>query len=316
MVYAEIILGIALLLGGGEALVRGSIGLARRLGVSPLIIGLTLVGFGTSTPELAASIEAALADAPGIVVGNILGSNVANVLLILGASAAIAPIACDPRAFTRDGSVLAVSTAAFAGVVLWMETAGPVLGVVFVAALVAYVVWTYLHDRRANDAAAALHAQEAELGGTTAMHPLVAALLAAAGIVAILAGARMLVGSAITLAAALGVPETVVGLTVVALGTSLPELATGVMAARKGEGALALGNVIGSNIFNVLGIFGVTALVKPVRLPTDLGPADVAVFVLATLMLIAFAVTGWRFTRGEGFACLAGYAVFVGLVVA
>lgn len=311
MIYAQVLLGFVLLFGGGEALVRGAVSLARRLGVSPLVIGLTLVGFGTSTPELAAGIDAALIGAPGIVVGSILGSNIANSLLILGLTALIAPIICEPRAFKRDGSILAAITIAFIAVLLWSDTAGAAIGGAFVAALAGYVIWTYFQDRRANDEPAKLHAQEAELVRSGGLHPLFAVALVLAGMAAIVFGAKFLVDGAVAVASEFGVSETVIGLTVVAIGTSLPELATCALAARKGEGDIALGNVIGSNIFNVLGVFGVTTLIEPITIPMDVDALDIAVFGGSTLMILVFAITGWRFHRIEGAICLAAYVAFV-----
>ena len=315
MLYAQLILGIALLLGGGEILVRGAVGVARRLGVSPLIIGVTLVGFGTSTPELAASIDAARIGAMGIVIGSVVGSNIANVLLILGVTALISPVVCDPRAFKRDGTVLAAVTLAFIGVVLWVDRAGIEIGLPFAAALVAYVALTYWHDRRNQDAAAALHAQEAELAGAISLHPALGLLFVGGGIAAVIFGARLLVDGAVTLAAAAGVPDTVIGLSVVAIGTSLPELATCAMAARKGEGDIALGNVLGSNIYNVLGVFGITALVEPITIPAEARGAEILVLGIATAAMLLFAMTGWRFTRTEGAICVLGYGAFIGLVL-
>ena len=298
-------LGLVLLAGGGDVLVRGATQVARRLGVSPLLIGLTLVGFGTSTPELVTSIQAALAGSPGIAIGNVVGSNVANVLLILGVAAVVAPFAVSPQAFKRDGvavvgaAVLLVAVCLYGTVTAWV-------GLAFLATLAAYLVLSVRQDRRADAGT------EAALGEGERLPPvLLSLLLVAVGIGATVLGARWLVQGAIVLARDLGVSETVIGLTIVAVGTSLPELVTSVVAAAKRQSALAFGNVIGSNVFNVLFILGATALVRPVEVPAEIVRVDVWVMLAATLALAAAAVTGWRVTRGEGAVLLAGYVAYL-----
>jgi cation:H+ antiporter len=308
--------GFALLLVGGESLVRGSVGAARRLGVSPLVIGLTLVGFGTSTPELLTSVQAALAGSPGIAVGNVVGSNIANILLILGIAAVLRPIACQPAAFYRDGSVLAASAVLITGMAL-TGSIGRVSGGVLVALLAAYLVYTYRTEQRRPEAPpAARHAREAE-AAEPPPGPLWRNLLFAAGGIALtVLGARLLVDGAIQLAREAGVSEAVIGLTVVAVGTSLPELVTSIVAAIKREGDVAFGNVVGSNIYNVLGILGVTALVRPLGVPAEILAFDLWVMLGVTALLIVFAVTGWRLVRWEGAVFLAGYAGYVSVLAA
>jgi cation:H+ antiporter len=288
-----IAMGLVLLMSGGELLVRGSVGLARRFGVSPLLIGLTLVGFGTSTPELITSLQAALVGSPGIAVGNVVGSNIANILLILGLAAAIAPIACQPAAFYRDGSALAVATLACTAVALG-GTLGRAAGAAFVVLLVAYVVFTYRRERHAPDAAAAMHIHEADLAEPAPKAPLLALVFALGGIALTIFGARLLVAGAIELAAGAGVSEAVIGLTVVAVGTSLPELATSITATLRRQSDIAVGNIVGSNIYNILGILGVTAVVQPLSMPPEILSLDLWVMVGVTALLILFVVTGWR----------------------
>jgi cation:H+ antiporter len=313
MTYVWLALGVVMLVLGGDAFVRGSVAVAQRMGVSPLLIGLTLVGFGTSAPELVTSVQAALQGSPGIAVGNVVGSNIANVLLILGAAALIRPIRTTPAAFKRDGSVVVLAALACAGVVLTGE-AGRLVGAAFVMALALYVGLTYRHERRVPDASAALHADEAALSARP-MRVWAAAVLTVGGLVLVLLGANRLVAGAVELARTAGLSEAVVGLTVVAIGTSLPELVTGVMAAIRGQADVAFGNVVGSNIMNVLGILGATALVQPLTVPAEIAAVDIWVMLAATGLLVAVAVTGSRISRREGGAMLALYAGYVAWLV-
>jgi cation:H+ antiporter len=313
MTFVLLAAGLVLLLGGGEALVRGAVAAAHRLGVSPVVAGLVLVGFGTSSPELVTSLTAALGGAPALAVGNVVGSNICNILLILGVTAALFPVAIDKRAFARDGSVLAAATAVAVAVVLLGVVSRPV-GLAFVAAIVAYVVYTYVQERRAHGPAEVVYTEEAELKTTAALGLLPGLGLAAVGLVGVVLGADMLVRAATTLARAAGVSEAVIGLTVVALGTSLPELATAVVAGLKRQSEVAFGNVVGSNIFNILFILGTTSVVRPLAVPAEIVRFDIWVMLAATLALFFVVTTGFRITRREGFALLAAYAVYIAVL--
>lgn len=310
MLLLELVGGFVLLLAGGEALVRGSVSVARRLGVAPLVIGLTLVGFGTSTPELVTSIEAALKGSPGIAVGNIVGSNIANVLLILGAAALIRPIACDPRAFYRDGTVLAAATLVCVPIAL-LGGLGRFGGLVLVGLLIAYIAGTYFAERTGGSASADLHTREADPAEPAHFSLPVGLVVALGGLGLIVFGAQLLVGGAVTVARDFGVSETIVGLTLVAVGTSLPELMTSVVASLRGQSDVALGNVIGSNIYNILGILGGTAVVTPLAFPPEIAALDLWVMVAATALVITFAITGWRVGRREGAVLLLAYGGYV-----
>lgn len=310
MIWIELAAGLALLLGGGEALVKGSVGVAIRLGVSPLLIGLTLVGFGTSTPELVASLEAALIGAPGIAIGNIVGSNIANILLVLGISALILPLATTKEAFRRDGAVLIGTGLALLAVVL-SGTLSRWAGLIFLLLLSGYTIHTYRSERRTKGAAAAVHVAEAVEVAPREM-PLLAGLIwVLGGIAAVIVGASLLVQTAIGIAGSLGLSEAVIGLTLVAVGTSLPEVATSVMAALRRHGDVALGNIVGSCIFNILGIGGATALVSPVTVPGEIIRLDIWVMLAATLLLVVFAATDWRISRKEGAVFLIAYAAYL-----
>lgn len=308
-------LGLAGLVAGGDLLVRHAVAMAQALNVSPMVIGLTLVGFGTSTPELVTSLQAASAGSPGIALGNVIGSNIANVMLILGASACLAAISVRPEGLRRDGAALMLATLAAVAVVLTGQ-AGRLAGAGLVLGLLAYLALTLTAERRAQSAAGQVYAAEAAFVAPEAAPLWRSAVLFLLGLGLTLVAARMLVGGAISMAAALGVSETVIGLTVVAVGTSMPELVTSVMAARRGQGEVALGNVIGSNIFNVFGILGVTALVQPLAVPDALGGVDLVVLVAATLALVVMARTGWRVTRREGVGLVLAYCAYTGWLVA
>ncbi|WP_102108198.1 calcium/sodium antiporter [Oceaniglobus roseus] len=301
-----ILLGFAGLVAGGELLVRGAVSVALRSGLSPLVIGLTLVGFGTSMPELFTSVQAALDGSPGIAVGNVVGSNICNILLILGVAGLMAPVLINAREFRRDGAVLAAATALALGVTLWGGI-GRGVGAAFVLLLALYV-WRALRDSRN------LPEATADIPEAPAHTMPVSLLLFAAGLGLILLGARLLVGGAIGIADSLGVSEAIIGLTVVAVGTSLPELVTTVMAALKGRSDIAFGNIVGSNIFNVLGILGVTALVKPLEVPRQIALFDIWAMCGATLLLILFARFGARLGRGRGALLLGGYVGYLAVL--
>jgi cation:H+ antiporter len=306
-------LGLGLLGVGGDMLVRGAVNVAEWLRVSPLFTGLVIVGFGTSTPELATSLDAALQGSPTIAVANVLGSNIANSLLILGLTAVLLPIPAEPASFRRDAPVLALATVACVAVAL-TGSMGRATGLAFVLALLAYVFYTYRTESRRQDASAQRHVQAGALLHVPLRRIGAGIALALAGLVAVLAGADLLVTASIAIARTVGIPETIIGLTVVAVGTSLPELATSIVAAFKRQTDIALGNIIGSNIFNILGILGTTAMVAPLTIPGRLVAYDVWVLLGVTVLLLTFAMTRARITRVEGVVFLvlyAGYLAFL-----
>ncbi|MEP2830549.1 calcium/sodium antiporter [Parvibaculum sp.] len=311
MTYLFLVVGLLLLLGGAEFLVKGAAALATRIGVSPFLIGLTLVGFGTSSPELVASLQGAFEGYPGIAVGNVVGSNIANLLLILGASGLIFPLLCDRSALKRDGVMMLLAAAAMIAVCLTGELSRAA-GFVFLAVLALYLVYTYRADKKGQDGAGVLHAAEAEfLKGGRAMSLVIEAAMAIGGLVALVVGASLLVDAAVEIATNFGISDSVVGLTVVAIGTSLPELATSVLAAFRRKADIAIGNVVGSNIFNVLGIAGVVAAVKPVPIPADIASFDIWVMGAASILFMVFAWTGARIGRVEALLLLIAYGAYV-----
>lgn len=315
--WAALGVGFVLLVLGGDSLVRGATSVAKAMGVSPLLIGLTLVGFGTSTPELVTSLQAAQIGSPGIAVGNVVGSNIANILLILGFTALIQPVKADPRAFVRDGWALAIATGAAVAVALYGRL-DQIVGVGFVIFLLGYVVVCYFQERGSGPAAAveaARHVAEVEAVAPARPNLLLSLVLAVGGIAITILGARVLVNGAVAVASGLGVSDTVIGLTVVAVGTSLPELVASVIAAVKRQSEIALGNIVGSNIYNIAGILGITALVAPIPVPPDIVKVDVWVAAAAALVLLVTARSGWRIGRREGLVMLALYAAYVAWLV-
>lgn len=314
MTYLLLALGLVLLVLGGDVLVRGAVGLATRLGISPLLVGLTVVGFGTSTPELVTSLDAAFSGFPGIAVGNIVGSNIANILLILGVAALIAPVPVAAMTFKRDGAALLIATLAALAAVLSGALSRPA-GAGLILGLVGYVVLAYRLERRAGTPDA-LGATETPAPESPPRNLLFLLALTFGGIAVTILGARLLVSAAVELATAWGVSDTLIGLTVVAVGTSLPELVTSVMAALRRQSDIAFGNVVGSNLYNILGILGVTAVVRPIPVPATIAAFDIWVMLAATLALLWVVRTGWRVTRMEGAVMLSSYAAYTGWIVA
>lgn len=267
---------------GGDWLVRGASQIAARFNVPPLIIGLTIVGFGTSTPELLVSLQAAFDGLPGISIGNVVGSNTANILLILGVAGIIAPPIADFMNMRRDlfwmlGAALVMPVIIASGYV------GRIEGAALITGLIIYLGLSFRAMR--NDPTEALPSD---------VNLLHAAGFTIAGLIAVMVGAKYLVESATIIARHLGVSEAMIGLSIVAIGTSLPELATTVAAAIKGEREIALGNIIGSNIFNILAILGLTGLIIPIPVDTRFMSFDVPVMIFATLLIL-----GLIYVRGE-----------------
>ncbi|WP_281977994.1 calcium/sodium antiporter [Pseudorhizobium flavum] len=319
MIWVMLVGGLGFLLVGGELLVRGAVRVASQLGVSPLIIGLTLVGFGTSAPELVTSVQAALSNAPGIAFGNIVGSNIANLLLILGASSLVTPIIVQSSALRRDAVVM-VAVAVLFSVLSPLFPMGRLIGLIFVAGLAIYIYAAFRQETATEpDHGAAfdkgLAAQEADpalsptapAGGSLLM-PLLTSL---AGLAIVVLGGYLLVNGAVALARSFGISETVIGLTIVAVGTSMPELVTSLVAAVRREADVAFGNIIGSNIYNILGIGGVTALIAPSQVPPQIVGFDNVLMVAVSALVIFFAYTGRRLTRLEGGVLVAGYGGYL-----
>lgn len=302
-----LLLGLALLYFGAEGLVRGSSSLALRLGLSPLIIGLTVVAFGTSSPELMVSLKAALNGQSAISVGNVVGSNICNIGLILGLSALITPVATSSQIVRIDIPIMLGMTAV-ALFFLTDQTIGFHEGGILSAMLVGYIVFSIRLARRSKgDALAGEFEQEVSISKRGIAVDL---LMVGGGFVLLVFGARFLVDGALIVARAYGMSEAVIGLTVVAIGTSLPELATSLLAALKKEADIAVGNIIGSNIFNLLGILGITALVTPLQ-TGGLTWIDLGTMTAFALVLWPFARRQHRICRWEAGVLLTSYFAYL-----
>tara|TARA_R110002012_G_scaffold194274_1_gene362102 strand:+ start:417 stop:1394 length:978 start_codon:yes stop_codon:yes gene_type:complete len=301
--------GLVVLLVAAEVMIRGAVGGARILKISPHVIGLTVIAFGTSAPELFVSLKAALHGHDGIAVGNVVGSNIANILLMIGTVGVIYPFACGDRALRRDGFVLLLSTIVFvilchAGVIERWQ------GIIMLGALVCFLAYCYISDRRncANDDS--IHAKEVDEFDNLPDTMTKAAIYTIIGLVGVIFGARLLVDGAVDVARLLGVSETVIGMTMVALGTSMPELATTVVAAVRRHNDVALGNIIGSNIFNTFGILGVVSIVTPLSIPPEIMQSDLWVMLGVTTIFVAAALSLKTLGRPLAVMFFIGYALF------
>jgi len=290
--------------------VRGSSELARRFGLSPLVIGLTVVAFGTSAPELAVSVDAALKGRSDIALGNVIGSNIANIGLILGTAALIQRLTIRAQLVRIDLRVL-IAVSLLTPLILWDREIGRAEGLVLASGLVVYLVYTVTLARRAR---ATVIAEFQDAIPLPVRRAWLEVLMVAMGVALLITGAEALVFGAVRIAQQYQISTAIVGLTVVAVGTSLPELATSIVAAIRREGDLVVGNVVGSNIFNLLGIVGISSLVAPIR-PLAIEPVDLLVMIVMTVVLLPLMRTGMRLTRMEGVLLLAGYAAYIGYLL-
>ncbi len=314
----QILSGLVLLALGGESVVRGAVGVARKLGVSELMIGLTLVGFGTSTPELLTSVNAALAGSSGIAVGNVVGSNIGNILLIFAIVMLVRPVSVKPATIRRDGYIMLAVSALLIAIAFLVGELSRWVGALFMLGLVAYIAFTYFAERGQTavaETSAELHVAEVTPHDPGQPSLLVSILFALGGLTLLVFGADLLVKGAITLAQLAGLSETIIGLTIVAVGTSLPELVASLAAALKGRSDVAVGNIVGSNIYNILGILGLTALIRPVPIPDDMIWRDWFAMMAAALILVFVAQRFGRFGRMLGLAFIACYAAYSYLLV-
>ena len=308
--FVMLVVGFALLVWGADKFVEGASALARKMGVSPLLVGLTIVAFGTSMPELAVSVTAALQGANEIAVGNVVGSNVFNLLVVAGLSAVICPLVMDKMLLRRDWPLSILAAVLLFAAILPDQTIarweGAVLLVIF-AVILTRQIRSALHDRdQLASAAAEAEAEEAEAPMPTMMIWVNIVL----GLACIVIGGQLAVNGATGIARMFGLSETLIGLTIVALGTSLPELVTSVVASRKGENGLALGNVIGSNIFNVLMVLAASAAVHPIEV-TSFSVIDTVCLIVASVVTWVLCRSKLRISRGEGLAMLAMYAGYL-----
>lgn len=314
--FLTVAVGMALLLGGGELLVRGAARLAGLLGVSPLAVGLTIVAFGTSAPELAVNLLAAMRGSGGLSFGNIVGSNLANIGLIFGLAAVFRPIPVQDVVVRREMPMMLLATAAamamafdgqLSGRDTWFDRGDGFILLLFFVVFIYYTLGDFL--RTAGPAVPADRAVETNAEGSVPWN----FGLIVIGLLLLTFGAHLTVEGATALARGLGVPEVIIGLTLLALGTSLPELAATVMAVIRGHSAMAVGNVVGSNIFNLLLVGGLTALVEPIPIPPG---ANVDLGLLCALSVLLWVVSmsrGQKILRAEGGLLLGIYLVYLGV---
>jgi len=308
MTAVLLVVGLVVLVLGGELLVRGGSGLGRSFGLPPLVVGLTIVAFATSTPELAVSVDASLSGSPGLAVGNVVGSNIVNVLLVLGLAALVLPIAVRSQLVKLDVPIMV----AISVLLLVLSLDGSVSrldGALLLLLAVGYVALSIVvglrEGAKADDAA--------DDAGEGPPRLPVSLALVVVGVALLVLGARALVSGATTLAESFGVSELVIGLTVVAVGTSLPELATSLIAAIRGERELAIGNIVGSNIMNIAAIMGLTAVVSPLGVPVEAAAVrfDMPVMVVVAIALVPVVFTGFVIARWEAAVFLAFYVAYV-----
>ena len=304
LIFLSILGGFIILTVGAEALVRGASAVALRLGLTPLIIGLTIVAFGTSAPELAVSVKSAIAGNSGIALGNVIGSNIANIGLILAITALIRPIQVQSQIVKRDIPIMIAASLLFWGLLLDGELSF-FDGALLLTLLFGYLGFSYVKSKNSGEV------EEIEAGPQS---PVLSILFILVGISMLVGGGILFVNGAVDLAKTFGISEVIIGLTIVAIGTSMPELVTSVLAALKGQSDIAIGNVVGSNLFNILGILGVTAIVHPVS-AAGLQNFDFLVMLVLALIIWPFAYTGMRIGRREGAILLASYLGYMGYLV-
>lgn len=298
--FAFIILGLTLLVGGGEAIVRGSVSVADRFKMSKALIGATLVGFGTSLPEFVATFGAAAQGADGIAFGNVLGSDIVNLLLILGLCSLIYPMVTPENGQKRD--FLFVMTASLACLIaIMLGGISQVFAAILCILFLTYMIVIFRSDREVL---------EGDI--PTARYPLsIAAIFVLIGIALLVGGANVLIKGAVGMATAFGVSQAVIGITIVGVGTSAPELAASLVASVKKENSIAFGNIVGSNIFNVFAVLGITGLIFPITVSSNFSVIDGIVLIAGTVLMFGFALTKGKISRLEGGALVTAYFVYL-----
>jgi cation:H+ antiporter len=294
---------------GGEGLIRGSSSLAIRVGISPLVVGLTVVAFGTSSPELLVSLKAAIMGSSSIALGNVIGSNIANIALILGLSAVITPIEVHANVIKREIPIMIVVSLLLIFFLL-DGTLGFIEGLIFIILLIAYTVVNILLSLKENKEIE----KEFEEGLKSRLNIPLATLLIIVGLVFLFFGADLFLKGAVSLAKMFNVSDAIIGLTIVAVGTSLPELFTSIVATIKKESDIAVGNVVGSNIFNILSILGISAIIVPIS-SSQISIIDLGAMLAAALILLPLSYTGFRISRLEGLLLLIGYFAYIFLLI-
>ncbi|MFH1760619.1 MAG: calcium/sodium antiporter [bacterium] len=306
-IFFFLAVGLVLLYAGAEALVRGSSDLASRLGVSTLVIGLTIVAFGTSAPELVVSVKSSLNGMGDIAVGNVVGSNIFNIAVILGLSAIIKPIKVNLQVLRTDAPIM-LALSLILVFLLGDSRISRIEGILLTAGICGYTFFTVYMGRKQNIQSGELVATTAELKKSGSVPFNLFSILG--GLAALVLGSRFFVKSAVDFAELMGISQALVGLTIVAAGTSLPELATSVVAAARKQGDIAIGNIIGSNIFNILGILGITSMISPLHIQ-GIGIVELCFMAGTAILLLPFMRTGFVLNRLEGVLLLGIYGGYL-----
>lgn len=311
VMYLQVVGGFVILVVAAEVMVRGAVILAEKVGVSPMVIGMTVVAFGTSAPELMVSLQAALSGSTGLAIGNIVGSNIANVWLILGASCLVTPILAKPDALKRDVILLLGGSLLFTGFCL-QGVLATLAGVVLLAVFGTFLAISYFREKSDPELQKEHLEELEELEKGMPKNVPLATVATVLGIVGLAFGADMLVAGGSEIARSFGVSEEVIGLTLFAFGTSLPELAASVVAAYRGHPDVAIGNVVGSNIFNMMLVGGIVAIVKPIPVPDQVLNFDIWVMLAATVMLLPVLLGWMKLDRKYAFLFFVIYLGYVG----
>lgn len=310
MTEIEIILylvgGLVLLFIGAEGLIRGSSNLAIKIGITPLVVGLTVVAFGTSAPELVVSLKAALIGNSSIALGNVIGSNIANIALILGVAALIRPLDVHANVIMREIPIM-IGISILLIIFLLDGELGLIDGIIFVTGIVVYTIVNIIMARKEKNPEVDAEFKE---GLESKLGVPISIVFVIVGLGLLILGANLFVQSAIAIAKLFHLSDAVIGLTIVAVGTSLPELITSIVAAYKKEADIAIGNVVGSNIFNILSILGITAIIIPIS-SAGISYVDLGIMLIAAIVLFPLSRTGFSITRWEGVILLAGYVVYI-----
>ncbi|MBC52680.1 MAG: sodium:calcium antiporter [Gammaproteobacteria bacterium] len=311
MAIAFFVVGLIFLVVGAEALVRGASRLAAAVGISPLVVGLTVVAFGTSAPELAVSVKSALSDQASIAVGNVVGSNIFNVLFILGMSALIIPLVVSSQLIRIDVPLM-LALSVFVLLIALDGAFSRVDGIILFAGLLVYITALIFLSRKENAAIKQAFAQEYGMSPDAKTSWLKDTALIVVGLALLVTGSRWFVDSAVAFAQYLGVSELIVGLTIVAAGTSMPEVVTSIIAAIRGERDIAVGNVVGSNIFNIMGVLGIASIIAPsgIAISPEFVRFDIPVMILVALACVPIFFTGGTISRQEGIMLLAYYVAY------
>jgi cation:H+ antiporter len=304
-----VLIGLVLLFFGGEGLIKGSVSIARHLKLSNFLISAVVIGFGTSMPEMTVSVGAALKGSPDIAVGNVVGSNIANIILIVSVAALIFPLTMDKAMAKREVIAMMYASVLLCVLISFNIMSWPA-GILLLGSLIAYIVYSYVQDKKQVALAAANAPQNEVSDDEKPLKPALAGVFTVGGLALLVVGAKFMVTGSISIARDFGISEAVIGLTLVAVGTSLPELATAVVSAMRRHGDMIIGNIVGSNIFNILAILGVTAVITPINVTGQIADFDIWVMLLVALFLSLLLWFGKTIGRSIGLFMLVVYIIY------